>query len=288
MIRNRQLRGLPFPPARLLALALAGLLAGSAAPLAAKDISRDYHESFDVTRGDRLVLHHDDGDVKVTAWDQDVLDVEVRYRATIKRVGVGTDPDLAFDAERDGDRIRIRVRETGSTNVAVLMVSDVKEFVIDVKAPAWLDLELRGDDGDVTIDAWTGDLSVQVSDGDIQMRRCRSARTRIQTDDGDIDVGECRGHLEIRGDDGDVEVALLPDDGIDVDIRVADGTVRLRLPPDLSAECLVRTDDGAVRTDLPGASRVEISEEAAYVVYGQGSGKIRIETEDGDVILRER
>ncbi len=308
--RHRVRRGArPLPGARALILAAAALsapalIAGSAI---AKDIEGDFHESWDLSAGDDLLLLHDDGDVRVTPWDRDVLDVDIRYRASFRRIGVGTEPGFTVEASREGNTIRIRTRESGSASVAVLMVETVEEYRIEIKAPAWLALDLQGDDGDVTVREWTGPIAVRLSDGDVRLEGCTAENVRVAVDDGDVRIDDCAGgfdlrtedgnitlrevtatELRARTDDGDLKVDLLAVEELDADLRVEDGDVHVRLAPDLSVECLMRTSDGDIRVDLPGAGRVEVSEEAGYVAMGSGDGKIRIETDDGDIYLRER
>ena len=58
-----------------------GLMA-TAGPAVAEEINREFHQEFDVQPGMKLVLEHGDGDVTVTPWSQDTLDVEVRYRVS--------------------------------------------------------------------------------------------------------------------------------------------------------------------------------------------------------------
>jgi hypothetical protein len=70
-----------------LALIVAQTLAASwlARPLAAEDIGRNYHETFEVERGMKLALEHGDGDVEIAPWDEDTLEVDLRYRARASR-----------------------------------------------------------------------------------------------------------------------------------------------------------------------------------------------------------
>ncbi|MBD3348041.1 MAG: hypothetical protein GF400_02450, partial [Candidatus Eisenbacteria bacterium] len=80
----------------LLALGLVALLCGQAA---AVRIDRDFHESFDVEEGFRLLLRSGDGDVTITPWEKDAIDVTVRYLADINRVGLGDSPDFEVEFE---------------------------------------------------------------------------------------------------------------------------------------------------------------------------------------------
>ncbi|MCK4410155.1 MAG: hypothetical protein KAW67_08720, partial [Candidatus Eisenbacteria sp.] len=58
----------------------------------AREIDKDFHKTFDVSEGVVLRLDYDDGDVTITPWDQDVIDVVVRYHADVKAIGFGSHP----------------------------------------------------------------------------------------------------------------------------------------------------------------------------------------------------
>ena len=64
--------------------------------LEAKEIEREFHESFEVSEGMGLRLFHGDGDVVVEAWDRDVLDVEIYYRSDIRSFALGASRDPDF------------------------------------------------------------------------------------------------------------------------------------------------------------------------------------------------
>jgi hypothetical protein len=292
--------------AALAALALVALL-GAAGPAAAEKLIHDFHESWDVEKSDTFWLQHDDGDVTITPWDQDVLDVTVTYRASWTRVGVGSAPDFHVEAKRDDEGIHVRTREKGSSGMAMIMIQDVEVYRIEVRAPEWLVLDLRGDDGDVHVENWRARTRIRGSDGDVELVGCVSPSLRIEVDDGDVQLERCAAAIEVRTEDGDVQLedvatddlAISCDDGdvivalersenLDGDVRTEDGNVLFELPGDLPIEILLRTDDGDLRVDLPGAARVELSEETAYVELGGRDGRLRIETDDGDIRLRER
>ena len=55
----------------------AALLLATAVPAAGGEIVRDFNESFEVERGWALRLRHGDGDVTITPWDRDVVEITV-------------------------------------------------------------------------------------------------------------------------------------------------------------------------------------------------------------------
>jgi hypothetical protein len=252
-------------------VALALALAGMVAPVQAKEIDRNFHRSFEVSPGDTLHLTHGDGDVEIVSWDKDVLDVEVRYHVRITRIGIGSDGDLEVEFRQSGKDVYVTERAAGSFNIGFISVHD-REYRYTIKAPAYLNLALEGEDGAVRIRAWRGEIDGLSEDGDIALEHVSSQSVRLRTEDGDIRIEDLEGQLGVKTSDGNVDVdgcsnarlRIRADDG---DIRIArcqgdfhlegeDGDIRLRQVR--AARLEVRTEDGDVDLDLLEADGLDV------------------------------
>lgn len=312
----------PFVPSTLV------LLAALAAPATAETgrVDREYHESFEVRSGDRLVLRHGDGDVRIAPWDRDELEVEVVYHAEYSEGGLGIsgERDFEVDFRRTGRDVRVSGRELGGGGIRLGWSSmKVLEHLYTVRAPAWLELDLRGEDGDVEIDDWTGPTAVRLEDGDLRLDRF-AGRLEAVLEDGDISLRDCRledsrfdladgdvaldgvegdfrlvtadgdvtarrltpGRASVRTDDGDVALELLPTEELDLEVRTRDGDAELELAAGLSARFEVTTDDGRIRIGLPGSTDLRETEHEVHGSLGGGDGRIVVRTDDGTVALR--
>ena len=85
-----------------LIVAMAFVLVAIAGIAAAEDIDREFHQEFEVRPGMQLALDHGDGDVMVTPWEKDVLDVEVKYRAKASNIGWTKSTDFDVEFRQDG------------------------------------------------------------------------------------------------------------------------------------------------------------------------------------------
>jgi DUF4097 and DUF4098 domain-containing protein YvlB len=308
----------------------------------AKEIKKDFHESFDVNKSTRLVLKHGDGDVNIQPWDKDVLDVKVHYRAEHKSLGWGGKRDFDMSFKQTGNRIEVVGNET-SSGFAGVQYSNTYEYTYTIQAPRYLELILDGDDGDVEIVDWTGDIECDLDDGDIELSGIKADETRIRLEDGDIRIEAHHGRLmidgadgnvkisdsqvfpctisledgdvqiekskgdfkievddgaiimrnvesnaiEIEGEDGDVEIELVESNEINMDIRTDDGDVTVVLSHGVSAVFKIDVDDGGIDVDLSSA---KITGKKRHWISGEirgGAGEINIQTEDGDVELKE-
>jgi DUF4097 and DUF4098 domain-containing protein YvlB len=225
----------------------------------AKEVKKDFHKSFDVDKNTRLILSHGDGDVTIRPWDKDVLDVEIVYRAEHKSLGWGGKRDFNVEFKQKGDRIEVIGNETG-TAFAGFSYSKTYEYAYTIRAPRYLELELDGDDGNVEIEDWTGDIECNLDDGDIFLSGVESEETTIQLEDGDLRIEEQRGRLLIDGADGDV--------------RVTDSQV---------APCVISLEDGDIEVeDSEGDFKIEV-DDGNVILHEVVSNIISIEGEDGDV-----
>lgn len=307
----------------------AALLAAlaTATPLLAESgtVDREFHETFAVQPGDRLLLRHEDGDVRITPWERDELDVQIVYHAEWSEGGIGVSGEHDFQADfrRSGNEIHVAGRVLGGGFHLGWNSNKVFEHTYTVRAPAWLGLALRGedgdvemmgwsgpvdirlDDGDVTIERFDGTLRVELADGDLTVRDSRLAESRFDLEDGDVEISGVEGGFRLATDDGDVtawalaprgvyvqtadgdlDLEIVPTDVLDLEVRTEDGHAALALTPGVSARFEVTTDDGAVRLDLPGAVDVRETRHEASGRLGEGTGRIVVRTRDGRVALR--
>ena len=278
-----------------------------ALPLSAEEISRDYHETFDVKPGMQLVLEHGDGDVEISPWNQDTLEVDVRYRAHASNLGWSKSTDFKVEFRQDGDTISVVAHEPKRVNIGVSTYRE-NEYRFAISAPSYLELHLEGEDGDVEIDDWNGSIRLKLEDGDVEMSNIDAPRTEVILEDGDLEIDGIRGDIDIDCEDGDVEIfdcqtergRIRAEDGditVDrcqgsfeiavsdgdahltemtarnVDIRSGDGTIKLALLPSEDLDVKVRVGDGDVVVDLDK----DIS--AAFELETR-DGRIRLMAED--------
>jgi hypothetical protein len=75
------------------------------------------------------------------------------------------------------------------------------ECVYEIKGPDYLLLDLDGDDGDMDIEQWRGNIDCRLDDGDIDIRDIAAKRVTIRAKDGKIRVAGLQGNLRIKCDD---------------------------------------------------------------------------------------
>ena len=260
------------------------LVVVACSPAPAREIDEDFHETFDVSEGVVLSLDYGNGDATITPWDQDVIDVVVRYHADVTAIGFGTDPEFDVEFRQTDDRITVRGKEGTSSGVYFFRSMHEYEYTYTIKAPSYVVLDLEGEDGDLELSAWRADIECRVDDGDVTFTDVVNGNTEIWIEDGDVRLAELSGDLVVRGDDGDITVthstlshALFAlEDG---DIRISDSKGNFD----------AAIDDGDVTLSRVTASVVDVRGEDGSVdldVTSDGEIHINVATDDGSVTIR--
>jgi hypothetical protein len=250
----------------------------------AKDINKNFHETFDVKQGDSLRLRHGDGNVKLSTWDKDTIDVKVCYRADIDAVGIrlGSKDDFNVEFRQTENTVYVTGRETSRGTIGFCN-KKTYEYIYEISSPGYIRLDLDGDDGDVEISGWVAEIDIRIDDGDITLWDISGDETTIMGEDGDIEIENLGGDLTIELDDGDVHLMacditrcrLEANDG-DItankskgsfDIAVDDANVIMK---EIAAEGLIiRSEDGDIDLDLLSSDTLDAD----------------IRTDDGDVTV---
>ena len=273
--------------------------------VAAEEINKDFHQSFDVKEGDSLCLRFGDGNVELIPWEKDAIEVRVRYRADIDVVGIRLGPKDAFDVEfrQTADTVYVTGKESSGSSIGFYN-KRVYEYVYEIHSPGYIRLDLEGDDGDVTIENWAAEIECRIDDGDVCLRNIVGGRTAIRGEDGDVKIDKLTGNLTIDLDDGNVtltacDMAQCRVDGEDGDITVnqsrgsfditvddgnvvmeriearglnvsaADGDIEVDLLAGEILDAGFKTDDGNVRIELEKGFSVSFNvsaDEADYIL----------------------
>ena len=266
----------------ILRAAAAALIVLTAVPAVAGEITRDFNESFEVERGWTLRLRHGDGEVTITPWDKDVIEVTVRYRA--ERKGWGDDDEIDFTVEFEEKNGVLEV--TGKEPKSGFMgfhVYILKEYTYDISAPPYVELDLHGDDGDVDIEKWKAPVEIKIDDGNVSMYDCEPGKTRIRAADGEITLDGLSGSLDLIGDDCDVELnrAKLTD----CRIQGEDGEIEVR---DCEGDFFIEVDDADVELMRIRTSVMDIKGQDGDIDIELLKTKeldIELRTDDGDIDL---
>ena len=273
----------------------------------AAEVNRTFVESFPANGETVLHLNHGDGDVTITPWEKNEVEIEVVYRGEVRKVGIGTArTDFDVEFKHDGPDIRVKGKEVGKGMMFGYVSHEDHEYRYTVRAPDYVTLELNGDDGDVVVEAWRRSIHCSLGDGNLLLKNIVADQVKVTTTDGDVRVQESTGRisilttegnvevfgtrssaLDIKSTGGNVQVDLLPSIDPTIDIRTGDGRVRLALGLGTSAVFDLGTAAGNIRLDLSRDASLEESRNHVKGSLNGGRGSVRVRTTDGSIILKE-
>jgi hypothetical protein len=278
------------------------------AQAAAESIDKSFHESFDVEPGAVLHLRSGDGDVVIESWDEATIDVSVEYHYERSGLHWGRDlKDFNVLFRQEGDGVFVDEDKGESGTSVQLGTVKRREYVYSIKAPAWVELDIDGEDGDIHVSDWDANVEIvcddgdvdlvdsngshfelQMQDGNLRLRHC-AADIHVEIEDGDVDVEEVTTqNFALEASDGEIDLDLVGDGVVDWEVRVDDGDVRLAFSGEIDADVLIETDDGDIRIDTVEIENTRSREGSYSGRLGAGKGRLRLSTEDGDISLRQR
>jgi DUF4097 and DUF4098 domain-containing protein YvlB len=210
-----------------------------------------------------------DGSITVHGWDKS----EVMYNAT-KHAG---DED-----ELKG--IKIRSEQQGSA-VSIIAGSDEGggSVSLDVYVPRNATLHVSSDDGQLSLQGVSGDLTLRTGDGQIEVVDGHG-QLQVNTGDGQIRIANFEGQVDARTGDGSISV-----DGkfAGLAARTGDGSITLSVPTD--SHFTIETNAEAISNEgLTVSEDIAPSKRVKRWKVGQGGNVFILSTGDGRIILRPR
>jgi len=258
---------------------------------------------LEVRRGDRVVIEQVTGDVDISVWDRDA--VEVR-------------------ASRGGGPIALRRNGSGVQLVPGESRGRARSVGATVRVPRWIELEIgsrqldvsvRGVDGPVRVGNVAGDVRIQDVGGPVDVRSIRgeivvsdarggvrassqgddvtltrvSGTVEAHSGDGDVVLVDIRSTtVRVEAQDGDVRFSGTIDPRGDYGFFVHDGDAAIAVPANTSARVNVSTFDGEFLSDFTvRVDRFTSGREFEFTLGG-GEARIQIEVFDGEIRLIQR
>ncbi len=226
-------------------------------------------KSFPVSGTPTVKVSTYDGAVTVRAWDKP----EVSYLASKRANHEESLKNINIESSQQGATISIVAKsnnEDGST-------------AFEINVPRNANLILTSDDGRLSVQGVSGELTARTGDGSIEVEGGQG-RLKANTDDGHIHIASFQGDVDVRTGDGSI---TLEGKFTAVQARTGDGSIVLGVPAD--SNFVVETN-----TDEVSNEGLTITEETAPSTrvkrwrVGRGGAVFTLNTGDGNVILRLR
>jgi DUF4097 and DUF4098 domain-containing protein YvlB len=224
-------------------------------------------KSFTVAGKARVNVVTYDGAVTVRGWDKS----EVMYSVTKQ----GGD-------EQEVKTITIQADQQGSV-VSIIAKSGEAEgsASLDVYVPRNASLHVSSDDGALTLQGVSGDLTLRTGDGSIEVTDGHG-QLQANTGDGHIRITNFEGQVDARTGDGSI---TLDGNFTGLAARTGDGSISLSVPADANFTIETNTDSISnegltVSEDMAPSKRVKRWK------VGRGGNLFVLSTGDGSIVIR--
>jgi hypothetical protein len=229
--------------------------------------SAEFVRTFDFQAGGTLTLEQSLGNVRITGWDQESVEVVAEPSALRQegkpRLQATTLWDLepSVDIKKSGDGIRVRTRSLGGP-----WSSGGVDYAIRV--PHSVNLNgIKVERGDVEISDVYGRLDADVASGRLTVVNFSGPlRAAIGTGAADVEL------LDVRDTDT-------------VEITVGEGDLTLRLQPEANVEVEAETPVGEISSPLPWGSKLPARTLSGRL--GSGGARIVLKALQGNIRILE-
>jgi hypothetical protein len=274
----------------------------------------EYRKNFTVEPGTVLKVYNRNGDVNVSSWEHDYIEV-----IAVKKIRWWTrflkEPDIDVTTGKEfvvrtvyssavSEAISVQYRITVPKGVLVKYVETSTGAIklnkvtgdVDVKtATGQIQIhEVHGSvkavtsTGAIKLDKVTGDGDAKTSTGDIHIRKV-SGFVKAITSMGSINIADIGGLYQARTETGKIlaEVPAIKDS---LEVRTSTGSITVFFSPDITGELEASTSNGQItNSGLP----LKVSEASKTKLTGRlgeearaGGGKINIRTSTGSITMK--
>ena len=234
-----------------------------------------FHETYEVPQGAQLTVENANGDIIVSGWDEDVVEVQAEKKTTH-----GIDEFQKVDIEvstEEGIAIRTKYLEKNA-RVAVHYTIRVPEHVV-VK-------QVETSNGDIELTDVHGDVAAKTSNGDLRARSL-DGTIDVRTSNGSIELVDVANLDQARTSNGSINAEILSSPKHDMDFVTSNGSINLYVAHDVNADVIMSTSLGKVSVHNVD---IEVEKKSSTFIQGslgRGGNTIHATTSNGSVELHE-
>ncbi len=234
-----------------------------------------FSETYEVPRGAQLTVENANGDIAVSVWDEDVVDVQAEKK-TMHGIDELQKVDIEVNTE-EGIAIRTKYLEKNA-RVSVHYTIRVPEHVMVTQVETSNgSIELTDVNGDVVVTTSNGDVKAHGLDGTID----------VTTSNGSIELVDVANLEQAQTSNGSIEAEILNSPRHDMRLVTSNGSIDLYVAYDVNADVIMSTSLGKVSVHNADISTEKKSLTFVQGSLGTGGNTIHATTSNGSVELHE-
>ena len=306
-----------------LTLVMIAIVLISFAGAATRGIAKEYRSAIEqerrVERGSRVVVRNEFGGISIVGWDRDTVQAVATNLNSSEVVPVSFSDEssenkriltvsIVGSGRSAGRKINLEVRLPRSVELEPIYIGSNDISITDFEGG----VSLRTDNGNISVrrvgspggglvDVTTGNGNVYLSDinGDVRIVSI-SSKIDIQCVKGDVAARDTSGQTAISNVGGDLELntssghadftGAIRSEGR-YRLKTLSGALSMFIPDKVGFTAVLSSYRGHIDTDFqfPNASQTPPSGKNQRVIgrYGDGSGRIELDSFDGSIRLRK-
>jgi DUF4097 and DUF4098 domain-containing protein YvlB len=220
----------------------------------------DKEKTFNVSKGDRLVVSVTNGNITITPWNKD--------QAFIKAKNIDVDDLNDLTIEQKGNKVIVEFKGR-----------DSDDFTLEVSIPEQFNLELSSGAGNMTINGKvSGKVDISTGGGNIKLQDV-SDKLNVSTGGGNVSVGNINAETEISSGGGNISVGDIKSKA---EISTGGGNITVG---NIDGNAEVSTAGGIIKVGKI-TGNAEISTAGGNINLEGASGKVEVNTAGGNINLK--
>jgi hypothetical protein len=244
---------------KLLLAVGAWLAAASVMPACAGDLEEEFHHTYALAADGRVSLENINGDVHVTTWSRNEVQVDAIKRASSEDRLEAI--EIKIDSEPNALRIKTKYHHHFNNNPGGV------EYTLTVPRGARLD----------KIDLVNGGLEVEGLEGEVNASSV-NGRIRVRGVSGGARLSVVNGRLEAMFD--------RLDESRTISLESVNGSIDLALPSDASATVDASTVSGSIHNDFGLPVSGQFVGHRLHGTLGDGRAQVRLSDVNGSIQIR--
>jgi hypothetical protein len=276
--------------------------------------NRDFHYNYPLQAGGRLSLESFNGNVEITAWDQNTVDISgTKYgpsedAADALRIDIANSPDsVNVRVIRPGDfrgnrGARFAVKVPRGTVLDQITTSNATIDIMGGSGPGRFrtsngkiqvrffagDVDARTSNGEVDLSDVEGQASAHTSNGRINafhIRKSLQASTSNGPITANLTAGPAEGPFRLETSNGPIDLRLSDNLNGSVRAQTSNGPITVQMPGTLNARVSARTSNASVSSDFPVKIEGELNKNHMDGLIGNGGPLLDLSTSNGPIRL---
>ncbi|HSL90513.1 MAG TPA: DUF4097 family beta strand repeat-containing protein [Ignavibacteriaceae bacterium] len=254
---------------------ISSFLTAEIIPSANLSLETLHHRTFKIPSGKDLILKTESGDVTITPWDKEEVEVKILGNERARE-------RMMFSFSANDNKVEVTGKRDGS-GWSWFSSMNLK---YEIFVPASFNIEVSTAGGDIKIGGLNGIVLLNTSGGDIWVDGC-TGTIDTKTSGGDINVFTSNSPVNARTSGGDINFEYSGTNK-GIDLKTSGGDIDIKVLPDVKASVELSTSGGEIsieEIDIIDASKMSRNKVIANI-NGRGE-KLIARTSGGDIRIKK-